>query len=450
MAIQRLLILLLLLLAACTAAPPEAPPAPSTIAPLTNTSAASPPPTEIPSPGPAEPDVPLRPTALPTPTPNPSLISSVDVRDVSAFPPLAWSPDGRALLLGGARQELIRYSLNGSAPVTLLDRSYIGFDYEQIRATWDHVSDAIITPRAAEDGSFAIVALSPEGVELRRFVEGVAASSRWVTMEPELLAEANAKPLSVFDVAIASDGSVGLLGTTDVLHMRLGQPDVRVALPPGVQAARNAATPNDYQSFWLAPQGKKLAVTVESHLYLFGPGTDDPLTIIELPYPQGEPRGKRPLLPLDLGWSPDGTKLAVLAADVNEGMGRFWFQSFVVDQKGSLRPLDSGLAQDMPPLPYITGNDQQVGGMAWSPDGRWLLLSRGYERQCGGGPNGCLSSQTVFDPEAPSLAMLWLAPGYRSAGVWSPDGRKIAVFCADTDAYTPDTYHLCLLTLAQG
>ncbi|MBX0328868.1 hypothetical protein K2Z83_14405 [Oscillochloris sp. ZM17-4] len=348
-------------------------------------------------------------------------------------------------------QELLRYSLDGGAPVTLLDKSYIGFDYDQIRATWDHASNAIITPRRADDGSFAIVALSPEGVELRRFVEGVTASSRWVTMEPEPLAEANAKPLTVFDVAIASDGTVGILGDTDVLRMRLGQPDVRVALPLGVPAARKAATPNDYQSFWLAPNGGKLAVTVESHLYLFGPGLDDPLTLVELPKPQREPHGQRALLPLDLVWSPDGTKLAVQAADVNEGMGRFWFQSFVVDQvSGSLRPLDSGLTQDMPSLPYITGNDRQVDGMAWSPDGRWLLLNRGYEAQCTGGPDGCLASQTALDPERAALTMLWLAPGNGSAGVWSPDGRQIAVFCADTDRYTPDTYHLCLLTLAQG
>jgi WD40 repeat protein len=451
MAFQWLTILLLLFLAACGATSPQTSPAQSSTEPLATTSATLLPPTAVPSPGPTESIVPPRPTTIPTPTPNPSLVSFVEVRDVGAVAPLAWSPDGSSLLVGIPGQQLLRYPLDGSPTVTLLDTPHPGVDYAQIRATWDDTTGAIITSRTEDDGTITVVALGPDGMELRRFVEGVASDNWWVSMERHLLAEANAKPLSIFDVAIASDGAVGVLGDTDVLLMRLGQPDVRVDLPTQVQAARNEASSDDYQSLWLAPKSGKLAVVIESHLYLFGPGQDDLLTIIEMPNPQGEPPSSRGLLPFDLSWSQDGTRLAVVGANVNEGMGRFRYESFVVDQgNGTLRRIDGGPTESILPLPYVTGNDRDVDGISWSPDGRWLLLGRGNEAQCSGGPFGCLSSQTVLDPEVPSVAMLWLAPGYGLVGVWSPDGRRIAVFCTDSEAYNPDTYHLCILTLAQG
>lgn len=387
---------------------------------------------------PALPAPPSPPTALSTPTPNPTFVRMVDHWPVTAGPPLAWSPDGRSLLLGSADYELVRYPLDGGSPVTLLAVREGKLSFDQIRATWDHRANAIVTPRGEPDGSFAIVALSPEGAELRRFVAGVASDNWWSSMRPNLLEEANRAPLSIFDVAIASDGTVGVLGAADVLRMRLGQPDEQVALPAEVRAALDAAPLDAHRSLWLAPAGRRLAVTVDARIFLFGAQPGDPLTLVELP-DRGLPQQQ---LPLSLAWSPDGARLAVEAVDVSQDIGRFIRYAYVVDQaNGSLRAVGAD-------LPYVTGNDRGVDTMAWSPDGRWLLLGRSSEAQCAGGPYGCLASQTVQDLEGGGTAMLWLAPGSLGVGVWSPDGQQIAVHCATDDSWAQSA--VCVLSLAPG
>lgn len=385
--------------------------------------------------GSALPVLPLPPATIPTPTPNPTFVRMVNHWPVTAGPPIAWSPDGRSLLLGSADYELVHYPLDGGNPVTLLAVREGKLSFDQIRATWDHRANAIVTPRGEPDGSFAIVAFSPEGSELRRFVAGVASDNWWSSMRRNLLEEANRAPLSIFDVAIASDGTVGVLGAADVLRMRLGQPDEQVALPAEVRAGLDAAPLDVHRSLWLAPAGGRLAVTVDARIFLFGPQSGDPLTLVELP-DRGLPEQQ---LPLSLAWSPDGARLAVEGVDVSQDIPHFVRYTYVVDQaSGSLRAVGAD-------LPYVTGNDRVVDAMTWSPDGRWLLLGRGSEAQCDGGPYGCLASQTVQDVEKGGAAMLWLAPGGPDVGVWSPDGRQIAVYCAHK-GYSA----VCVLSLAPG
>lgn len=201
-----LLLVLTIGLAGCSTLPSATVPTSPVTSQLTSTLAAAPLASEtarpLPSSSPvitAEPALPAPPpppTALSTSTPNPTFVRMVDHWPVKAASPLAWSPDGRSFLLGTADYELVRYPLDGGGPVTLLAVPEGDRSFDQIRATWDPRADAIVTPRGEPDGSFAIVALSPDGVELHRFVSGVASDSWWGSMRPNLLEEANRAPLS--------------------------------------------------------------------------------------------------------------------------------------------------------------------------------------------------------------------------------------------------------------
>ena len=282
-------------------------------------------------------------------------------------------------------------------------------------------------------------ALDPDGGERRRLLAGVAVDSWWGSMRPHLLEEANALPLSVFDVAIAADGGAGRLTDDQVLRMRVGRPDEQVALPAAVREALLAAGPAAHHSLWLAPGGGQIAVTVEGQVFLFGPAPTDPLVQVMLP--GGD---SRPVLPLELAWSPDGRSLAIIAADVSRDIGNFVRMSFLVDTTtGALTRVGDVLPDGTEQLPYIPGNSRTIRTVAWSPDGRWLLLGRPTEEQCGSDYARCNASQTLLEPATGTVQMLWLAPGGSNAA-WSPDGARIAVMCADASS------HLCVLTLNEG
>lgn len=386
-----------------------------------------------------------RPTTPPTATPNPEFVANVERRfDVADRQPLAWSPDGRSLLLGNPGIELVRYPLGGEPPVTVLDDRRPGIYFAQVRPAWDWASDLIIAPRWESATSFAIVALTPDGGEQQRLVSDIVIDGWWASLRPHLLEVANAAPVSVFDVAIASDGTVGELLDGEVLRRRAGQPDELIPLPPQVHEALRGASPAAYHSLWLAPQGGRLAVTVEAQIFLFGPTPTNPLVIVTLP----ELGGRRPVLPLELVWSPDGQVLALRAADVNGDIGNFVPLAYLVDQATGALASIAGVAPDgTERLPYISGNSRSVAQIAWSPDGRWLLLGRPNEEQCDGAPAGCNASQTVLDPATGRARLLWLALGGSDA-LWSPDGSQLAVTCGD--AHNITLAHLCVLTLTGG
>ena len=129
-------------------------------------------------------------------------------------------------------------------------------------------------------------------------------------------------------------------------------------------------------------------------------------------------------------FSPDGGRLAFVS-DLN-GVPQIW----VVDSGGGWPRL-------------VTGLDDQVGGVSWSPDGEWLSFSLA--------PGGGMNTQVyLVRPDGTDLRRLtdggaennWL-------GGWSHDGRLLAISsnrggASSMDAYAYDTQTGELLEIAEN
>lgn len=122
-----------------------------------------------------------------------------------------------------------------------------------------------------------------------------------------------------------------------------------------------------------------------------------------------------------LAWSPDGSRLAILADDRN---GR---QLYAIDADGS----DLVLLADLAPSADPRSHSASISAFDWSPDGsRVAYTIQEWERLTGQGALRLLVGpadasappvETVIDEFGPSYPAFWAVPA------WSPDGSRIAI-----------------------
>jgi WD40-like Beta Propeller Repeat len=216
---------------------------------------------------------------------------------------------------------------------------------------------------------------------------------------------------------------------------------------------------------WLR-DGSRLAFSVTS---LGGPARFNGIHIVDLR--TGQDRWQSavaPDYPVDLEWSPDGSRLTFASAgfiyvmDVKSFRARLvptWSSGF--DSSPSWSPRGTSLVfanrQNHQASIYrvdLDGSHRQLlasgaSAPAWSPDGTKIA----YRSSCGGGIRLITPAGKDVTPGRSHSHCKTI--GFAGSPVWSPDGKKIAIIAAR--AFTPGTYvmdvaggHLAFLTSADG
>ncbi len=164
-----------------------------------------------------------------------------------------------------------------------------------------------------------------------------------------------------------------------------------------------------------ATDGGRLA----TKLYWFTPGTRD---ITKFP--------TRIPLAAYVDWSPDGSTIAWDGApgSANRGVTSALsapYNLYLMEPDGSnLRP--------------IVTSYHNPAGLAWSPDGRWLVLIANFD--------GHTDAAWLIDPQTGSRRML--AAGDFQWPAWSPDGSQLALVATDNRQFGPNCYLVILDTSA--
>ncbi len=158
---------------------------------------------------------------------------------------------------------------------------------------------------------------------------------------------------------------------------------------------------------------------LETKLYWFTPGTSD-VTWFPTKIP----------LAAYVDWSPDGSTIAWDGSPGSPNRGvvaalSAKFNLYLMDPDGSNLRL------------IVTGY-QNPAGLAWSPDGRWLVLIANFD--------GHTDAAWLIDPQTGSRRML--AQGDFQWPAWSPDGAQLALVATDDLQFAPNRYLVILDTSA--
>jgi dipeptidyl aminopeptidase/acylaminoacyl peptidase len=243
--------------------------------------------------------------------------------------------------------------------------------------------------------------------------------------------------------------------TSDVWRVRFdGRERVQLTHTPGH---------DEWQPRW-APDGSGLA-------FLSDRGGEDATTQVWLmPAAGGEARKLTdfPAGVEDYAWSPDATRLAIIARDAERPAGtpkpsnpppividRYWFKEDVTGYLGNRRQHLHVFDIATGKSDLLTPGEHDEYLPEWSPDGRQIA----YVTKRGGDPDRHLNWDIyLVEPRAgaterrlTSFDGADLDPEWGSRPAWSPDGKRIAYLQggADKDLYYAP-YQLAIVDVANG
>lgn len=268
--------------------------------------------------------------------------------------------------------------------------------------------------------------------------------------EPEFSPDGEFVAYTVTTTDVAADKR-----SSDLWRVRYdGRDRVRLTQTPAADESRPTWSPDGRTLAFLSDRGGEDA---KSQVWAMPAGGGEARRLTDLP------AGVE-----DYAWSPDGTRLAVIAWDPERPPGtekpknpppividRFWFKQDVTGYLGNRRQhlyvvdIASGRAELMTP----GAHDEYLP--AWSPDGRTIA----YVTKRGADPDRHMNFDIyLVEPragaperrltsfEGPDLDPLW-----ESRPAWSPDGRRIAYLQGGEDRwiyYAP--YQLAVIDVANG